>query len=390
MSGSAVAGSAIAGRVEQSLCTGRFGDSASLRANADTYYAGVTRLLGDLFPGFGVTWPWPADPRRRVLVRGYLDEIMIYLQTGREPEAAVRARELTELLDGDAGTRAGTADRDGDGTGNRSGDGDGDGDRGGDGPAVFTRRPADPIAAALLDRFHATMRNDGHPYRVEPVAPTPAILRVVTEVRTLLEKLVPTLAPSTLRLIDGIVVFEDDPAGGRLESAFVNGNPLVVYLNRTMFDDPLEAADSLLHEALHQKLVEVRLTRRMLRDGYDNSTSHQILVPWGGAGRWFSVDRSLAAFHVYVHLALMHLVALDRRAEVCPYLTAAQLRRRLVSRWARARFFGTELAADPARGDLGVDGRHLVAWLDAATTELGAADSGDGTQLAVHIGAFDG
>ncbi|WP_084960917.1 hypothetical protein [Thermoactinospora rubra] len=344
--------------VESGLSTGIFGDSRSLRANSDIFYKGVTELFADVFPGFTLTWPWPGSPYHQILIRGYLDESLIHLRTSRE-RAQETALDLIDLL--------------------------GQAPAGPDVPSqplvTMTGWTGNPLGERIIDRFHQTMRNDGHDFTVEMLEPSANAAAAVERARDLLHELLPDVAPPTTSLVRGLALFEGD-----LSSAFVNGTPLLVYLSADLLEDPLETADALLHECLHQKLVEVRLTRRMLRDGYSDDTSHKILVPWGGAGRLFSVDRSMAAFHVYVHCALLHLAAADR-AELLG-LTAAEVDERLVCRWARADFFGAALSTPEAGAELGLEGRRLVRWLRSANDRLGTATTTGGVPLAEYAGAY--
>ncbi|MEV4577364.1 hypothetical protein AB0K16_29395 [Nonomuraea jabiensis] len=341
----------IVNEVEQELSTGVFGDSRSLRVNSDIFYRGVTELFADVFPGFSLSWPWPASPLHRILIRGYLDEALIHLRTSEE-RAQAAALELMDLL-----AQAPS------------------------GPSNIAGWDADPLGKRVVERFHQTMRNDGHTFAVEILEPSADLETAVERARGLLHRLLPEVAPSTTALVDGLAF-----CSGDLGSAFINGTPLLVYIGKELLDDPLETADALLHECLHQKLVEVRLTRRMLRDGYSDDTSHKVLVPWGGSGRLFSVDRALAAFHVYVHCSLLHLAAADEHADLG--LTPEELDERLTVRWARADFFGSTLSTPEAAAELGPDGRRLVRWLRTANDRLGGALTIAGTPLADHGGGY--
>nr|BFE50946.1 hypothetical protein GCM10017745_43730 [Saccharothrix mutabilis subsp. capreolus] len=128
-------------------------------------------------------------------------------------------------------------------------------------------------------------------------------------------------------------------------SGYYAGTPLLIFVNAGVFADEAEAAEIVLHESLHQKLADIGVAREILRRGYVDEHSHRIPVPWGG-DREFSVDRALAAYHVYTHQTVLYLSLLGHR-DLVPQGPAV-LARRLATSWARARHFA-EGTATPGR-----------------------------------------
>ncbi|MFI2302949.1 aKG-HExxH-type peptide beta-hydroxylase [Actinacidiphila glaucinigra] len=351
MSGNTVAA------VERALAAGPYGDSSSLRANSDALYAGVTDLFTEVFDEVELQWPWPPTAQARILIRGAFDHVMPRLSA--DPEQARNHVAAVLALIAEAGAEPQ------------------DPISNGPTPVALRHLRGTLLGEEIQSGFHATMRSDGHAFEIEPLVPDGREQAAME----LLAELLPVIGPSTMSFVSGLGVF----TGERLTSAYAAATPGLVYVSESLLGDRLETADAILHECLHQKLAEIELTRRVLRNGYRDEDAHHIVIPWGGPGRTFSVDRSLGAFHVYVHGALLHLAAVDRSR---PDIDADDLDARLGIRWSRAAFFASALATAESQAELGPDGRRLVRWLTKLNDQLGRCGDLSGRTLSSARGGL--
>jgi hypothetical protein len=170
-----------------------------------------------------------------------------------------------------------------------------------------------------------------------------------------------------------IAVFQ--PASARVldlpASLMTRGIPGTIFLSRATLDAPVRIAEGLLHESLHHKYVDISIARQVL--AVRPQTAPTIAAFWrrspqGRAGEW-NVDKALAAFHVYVHLCLLHvaILAASRRAISTPGSLES-----LQEAFGKALYLGHELerTALPA---LGADGKELLAWLQRSLWDVDAA-----------------
>jgi hypothetical protein len=157
----------------------------------------------------------------------------------------------------------------------------------------------------------------------------------------------------------------------------------VIFLNRTLLTNPWWVAEHLLHEALHQKLYDFRHAHSMLvRDlgtvpEGPSGEARRVVSLWNvpgpdGSNRW-NTHRAMAAFHVYVHLALFACLAERLAARLRDRYGPLDAPRPMTpSRKAfdRAHYLGESLRT-VCWEELGVAGRYLVDWLSSV---LGAMD----------------
>lgn len=189
----------------------------------------------------------------------------------------------------------------------------------------------------------------------------------------LLEELLPSLAPSALRHAQLIACVPD--AGGwsgvASSSQFHLGG--TIFLGRSL-QSPWWVAEHLFHEALHQKLYDFRHGHLLMDLDYAlTGTRTTVCSPWNPprfnkANHW-DVHRVFAAFHVYVHVALLALVAERRAPELegayGPFHGMIDSGRAL----GRARYLGEKLT-DLCWDHLGVAGRRMVDWLMSVLAHL--------------------
>jgi HEXXH motif-containing protein len=143
-------------------------------------------------------------------------------------------------------------------------------------------------------------------------------------------------------------------------SASDRGAPGAVFLRLVPGDQPLTVAELLVHESVHHRLYDLYASRSILAAGYQERSSEPIVAHWNQPSAFdtnlWSPDRALAAFHVYVHLAVLFTRACEEGTPR-PRNAAARARQSC----ERARYLGEQLRG--RSGDLGPDGLRLVEWL---------------------------
>lgn len=223
----------------------------------------------------------------------------------------------------------------------------------------------------VCERFERTIgadlvREGQQPAAIDaPMEPEVAVLRAGVD---LLAALVPRLAASVAEHVHLVAVVR--PADRAL-SASNAAVPGAVFLAGGALSDRLSAAEGVLHEATHLRLYELALYRRL----YAEHPAKTITPPWYGAesggGLAWPVDRALAAFHVYVHLAALWFAA----AGSTDVLTSGELTQ------ARARFdrcldkggYLAHALLGPLWTDLGPDGARFAEGLAAQLEQIGEA-----------------
>jgi hypothetical protein len=197
----------------------------------------------------------------------------------------------------------------------------------------------------------------------------------------LLHALLPSLASSALSHVHLIGCF---PNFGNWKSVgsssqFKLGG--TIFLSERSLPNPWWVAEHLLHEALHQKLYEFRhghsvLEHRDLEQTFPGKEAVSVWSPWNPEklkkANYWDTHRTLAAFHVYVHLALLSLIA-DRRASELERVYGVR-RGMTESRKAldRARYLGEQLRGSCWK-ELGFAGKEMVNWLGTIRDALDPA-----------------
>ncbi|WP_417816287.1 hypothetical protein [Thalassospira alkalitolerans] len=99
---------------------------------------------------------------------------------------------------------------------------------------------------------------------------------------------------------------------GKMSSAYINSNPCCFMVNIDTLSKHVELAELILHESLHQKFIDIRLTTSLSLASYEDFDADavgKIPIPWPNEQnpRYWSAIRALAAMHVYVHLVVFYL-----------------------------------------------------------------------------------
>src|SRR5215469_898617 len=215
------------------------------------------------------------------------------------------------------------------------------------------------------------------------VSPSENGLAVLRQAAQLIEDIVPSLGASALSHVHLVALF---PSAGRWQTMagvsqfWVSG---VVFLSEPLLNDPWWVAEHLLHEALHQKLYDLRHTHSvLLRDSDHDFTAAseslgQVVSLWNkvdakGSSHW-GISRSLAALHVYVHLAvyskLAEELALSREATTESSSFAVRGVVTALSAFRRA-FYLSDQIREKYWSDLCLAGQCLVNWLTQCLEEL--------------------
>ncbi len=177
----------------------------------------------------------------------------------------------------------------------------------------------------------------------------------------LLSELLPRLAGSALRHVHLIAVFPDTGTwvGKASSSEFrISGT---VFLSRKMLVNPWLVAEHLLHEALHQQMYDFRQGHTFLEPNFRRPGAPLITSLWNipDSNRW-DVHRAIAAFHVYVHLGFLAMVA---EATEGAYAAEYGPRKMIKARTAvgRAHYLAEQLY-EVCWQELGLAGERFVEW----------------------------
>lgn len=228
--------------------------------------------------------------------------------------------------------------------------------------------------------------------------PSPDDVAMLRQGARLLAELLPLTSRSALSHVHLVAVF---PPTGNWEgvlstSLFQMGG--AVFLGKAMLRNPWCVAEYLLHESLHQKLYDFRHGHSLLvRD----STPQQDLLgvaparvpaPWNSPGldeaNHWDTFRAVAAFHVYVHLALLSTLAEQRASELGqvygplrdarPGMTSARVA------LDRAHYLG-ESITQSCWAELGRAGRLFVQWLATILDTLDPSPPPKGASLHLFL-----
>ncbi|MCL7427047.1 HEXXH motif-containing putative peptide modification protein [Streptomyces sp. YS415] len=184
----------------------------------------------------------------------------------------------------------------------------------------------------------------------------------------LLTELMPRLSRSALSHthVVGICPQEGRWKGSASSSQFrLTGT---IFLDRASVSDPWWVVEHMFHEALHQKLYDFRHGHTLFEPYDPSREGRTIQSPWnsfaGDSNRW-DAFRAFAAFHVYVHLALLGALVEQRHSELRDEDPGPAGPIRVISsRKAidRARYLGDALRSI-CWDQLGAAGKRFHQWL---------------------------
>ncbi|MET9903142.1 HEXXH motif-containing putative peptide modification protein [Streptomyces sp. NPDC006446] len=192
-------------------------------------------------------------------------------------------------------------------------------------------------------------------------------LTALAEAVRLLGEVLPNISRSVLSHTHLVAVFA--PTGQwattRSSSEFrISGT---IFLSQRTLSNVWALAEHILHESLHQQLYDIRAGHSLLAPDFARADAPLVHSLWNmpdsTRGNYWDIHRTLAAFHVYVHLALFARAAREP-AEGKQY-TARYGPAQMVgpnTALARARYLGDQLRQQ-GWAELGPAGRQIVDWL---------------------------
>ena len=204
----------------------------------------------------------------------------------------------------------------------------------------------------------------------EIIEPTDKDANTLREAVELLETIVPELSSSLLPHVGRIVLIDHaDPQlrvgqirTGMGQNVSTHAIPGTIFLSPSPLKNTMEAAEAILHEAAHKKLSDLVLTRDVFRAGYDLSEAKSVEAIWNRKLDWndnfWTTDRAMFAFHVYVYLAYYYRRALECGQDKIGEDFAIS---RLIGALRRANYLGRALSGKLSK-DLGEFGQKLVHW----------------------------
>jgi hypothetical protein len=190
----------------------------------------------------------------------------------------------------------------------------------------------------------------------------------------LLGEILPLTSRSALDHVYQIALFpEVGPwSGAASMSQFALGG--TIFLNQGFIHNPWWVAEQILHESLHQKLYDFRHGHSLLEHNFSREGAPRVCSLWNVPGphrsNYWDAHRALAAFHVYVHLALLAAVAEQRAPELEEEYGPKCVMINSRTAMDRAHYLGEQLR-DTCWQELGLAGQRLVEWL---VTVLGVLD----------------
>ncbi|WP_366292678.1 hypothetical protein [Paenibacillus sp. AN1007] len=213
----------------------------------------------------------------------------------------------------------------------------------------------------LSSRFEENMRESGVSIQLLASCIDDKVKEKFHLAMRLLSETIPELSSDTLSMITAIL-----PVTKTIDSGFTFTTPQLIYVDPELFNSELDLADALLHEALHHKLLTIRLTKRMLRPGYNDFGSFSVPIPWGGENyRMFPVGRAIAAAHVYLHLSFLFAKILFNSDKYIKFgLTLGDIEQRFLTRYKRASYLLETLSMSHYRHELGADGIDFITWMN--------------------------
>ncbi|WP_344874687.1 aKG-HExxH-type peptide beta-hydroxylase [Nonomuraea antimicrobica] len=207
--------------------------------------------------------------------------------------------------------------------------------------SVTTRRPllnetADIIPFGPQDHFSWHAWTDDHPatpagrrfqqevlkrlpgFRIE--VPSADQIGMLDEGARLGLRIVPDLVRSAMSHAFMVVVGEFTGGEHHFKALTTPGLPGVIILSPNAFSGAFDMAETLLHESLHLKFLDIDYVSPLFTPGFRSAGSPRVTPVWHqdrpGYGNW-PIDRVLTSMHVYLTLAVFLENAGSERAAQC-------------------------------------------------------------------------
>ena len=205
--------------------------------------------------------------------------------------------------------------------------------------------------------------------------PEPGFVDALLRGCDLLALLLPELSASVLDHVRLVGV----PIDPSFRNATFRAIPSTIFISDVTVDRPWAMAEALLHEALHQKMLDIANARSVYRPDIFRDGAPTIRAIWRKAD--WSTEQAWAAFHVYAHLAFFFARVERMEGSLADDFGAPPVSGGLGLEKAlgRAGYLGEELAVHAER-TFGSDGRRFFAWTRRMLSCLCDADT-----LRVHV-----
>ena len=205
--------------------------------------------------------------------------------------------------------------------------------------------------------------------------PEPGFVDALRRGYDLLALLLPELSASVLDHVRLVGV----PIDPSFRNATFRAIPSTIFISDVTVDRPWVMAEALLHEALHQKMLDIANARSVYRPDIFRDGAPTIRAIWRKAD--WSTEQAWAAFHVYAHLAFFFARVERMEGSLADDFGAPPVSGGLGLEKAlgRAGYLGEELAVHAER-TFGSDGRRFFAWTRRMLSCLCDADT-----LRVHV-----
>ncbi len=229
-------------------------------------------------------------------------------------------------------------------------------------------------------------------YGMLPSTPDAANIEMLQTGARLLEELLPSLAPSALHHAQVIACVPTSGIFTGSDSSSRSDIAGMFFVRRSRLNSPWAVAESLLHESIHSKLYDLVAGHTLVpSDG--GAVSVPVVIPWRpsrlSAANRFNARRVLAAFHVYVHLALLSTVAERRAPDLETTYGAVSGMVGSHRALARARYLGHQLRVRAGCWEeIFTVGQGLADWLSSLLDILDPDPAPDGSTLHLYLDLY--
>jgi hypothetical protein len=216
-------------------------------------------------------------------------------------------------------------------------------------------------------------------YQQVPCAIEPEEKEMLVKGTELVAKLLPRMGRSALSHVHLVAGFSRTGSWAARSSSSEFRLSGTIFLSQAMLTNPWAVAEHVFHEALHQQLYDFRQAHSLLRPDFDRADAPLICSLWNlpdpTGGNYWDSHRSLAALHVYVHLALLSALAEARADELeAEYGRQVPGERMTPSRTALSRaHYLDEQVKGPFWDELGPAGQSLVEWFSSVLETIDTA-----------------
>jgi hypothetical protein len=207
-------------------------------------------------------------------------------------------------------------------------------------------------------------------------------LAILIKGTQLLEDLLPLLSRSALSHAHIVTIL---PRTGKWTGRGSSSNIKIggtIFLSRGGLQDPWWVAEHLFHESLHHKLYDFRHGHSLLEENFWREDGPRVCSLWNEPSNSHNWDthRAVAAFHVYVHLALLCTVAEQRAPGLEKIYGVSYGMTGSRKSIERAHYLGEKIK-ELCWQELGLAGRSFIDWLIAILDVLDASPPPRGAYL---------